>query len=229
MHTKCVNFFFLGYRIEGDAIVGTARSDKLTLATSLLLNAVIIIGASSTLDSTFSSTGKLLAYDLLPARGKIRRNIWNARLSMGLLGIAGAAMVHASPTILSATTISGTMALGLAPPFVLHPWKRPGRPSFFASALIGLGVGITFAYYDNKENEESPIQIGEGPYAGLLAWNVFGFGATFGAYVLLGLLFPFRLKEPVAVEPEDHQSMLPETLASMPEKQEAKVHPDAEA
>jgi len=148
---------------------------------------------------------------------------------MGLLGIAGAAMVHASPTILSATTISGTMALGLAPPFVLHPWKRPGRPSFFASGLIGLGVGITFAYYDNKDDEESPIQVGGGAYAGLLAWNVLGFGATFGSYVLLGLLFPCRLQEPVAVEPEDHQSMLPEKLASVPEKQEAKVYPQSEA
>lgn len=182
--------------LSGDAIVGTARSDSVPLSAAILLNAVMITSAGSTLDSTFSSVGKLLAHDIFAATDELK--VMRARVVMLLLAVAGAAMAHADPEVLSATTISGTMALGLAPPFVLHFWKRPGRVSYYTSVLIGLAFGGLYAGYDNDDNDEFPLSVGDGIYSRLLAINLIAFPATFVAYIVLALPFP-ALQEPVAV------------------------------
>jgi len=166
--------------IGGNATIATATA--LGLPAILLVNVMMITSAGSTLDSTFSSTGKLLAVDLLPRAGNHRLPI--ARVTMIILALLGGAMVHLSPAILKATTVSGTMVLGLTPVFVLGAWRRAGMASYLASVLLGLGCGLAYAL------GWGPAAIGDGPYGGLLWWNVIGVSGCFGVYVLTALIAP---------------------------------------
>ncbi|MGB1451635.1 MAG: sodium:solute symporter, partial [Marinirhabdus sp.] len=71
--------------------------------------------------------------------------------------------------ILSATTISGTMVIGLTPVFLF--WhKKPPKISFYLSVLCGLFFGFLLVF------EAFPLSFicTEGKYADLLWVNVWG-------------------------------------------------------
>ena len=177
-----VGVFNRAQEIGGHSTIATAAA--LGLPAIVLVNAMMLTSAGSTLDSTFSSTGKLLAVDLLPGRGPGRLRV--ARIAMAGLAVLGGAMVHVSPAILKATTVSGTMVVGLTPVFVLARWRRPGAASYLASVLLGAGCGIAYAA------GWRPAAIGTGPYGGLLWWNAAGVAACFAVYALAAWLAPAR-------------------------------------
>lgn len=151
--------------MEGQAAVQVSK----TLGTGmmLLMNFIMITSASSTLDSAFASFSKLIAVDLNLQKGEISLSM--GRLSMIVLTLLGTIPIFLGPEILSATTISGTMVIGLAPIFIF--WKRKApKASFFLAVLGGIVVGLL---YSLKLIPES-LAIGEGKYALLLAANFWG-------------------------------------------------------
>ncbi len=125
--------------LNGQAPVVVSRS----LGTGMLLmvNFIMVTSAASTLDSTFNSFSKLLVLDL---------KLWTKpSISLGRWIIVGLAFIGTLPIllgaeILSATTISGTMVMGLTPVFLF--WRRSFSPlSFYLSVGIGLIIGTLLA------------------------------------------------------------------------------------
>ena len=155
--------------LGGNSTMTTARYFGLPLL--IAMNLIMMISATSTLDSTLTSAGKLAAVDLLPNL-KISK-VLIARIALVTLAILGNLMVHLDPSILSATTVSGTMVIGLTPVFLLHRWQRAGAASYWASVLSGMGFGLAFAF------DMIPFAIGSGKYGTLLSTNVVGMVTSF--------------------------------------------------
>jgi len=185
-------FSFVGIynRVEGiggNSTINTAMQFGLPLL--ILMNMIMLTSAASTIDSTFTSTGKLVAIDLFP--GVQIDKVKLARFTMIVLAILGNLMVHANPTILSATTISGTMVIGLTPIFVLNKWKKAGKVSYFASVIVGLIFGLLLA------TKNIPYSIGDGKYGALLWANVIGVSLSIAVYVVAAYIWPSKAERDV--------------------------------
>jgi SSS family solute:Na+ symporter len=152
--------------MQGQAAVEVARS--LGAGMMLIMNLIMITSAGSTLDSTFSSFSKLLVVDL----GKSERITVNkGRLAMLLLAVAGTIPVFLGPEILSATTVSGTMVIGLAPVFIFWNAKVPPL-GFHLSVWAGIIIGTAFAFGLIPKR----LILFEGIYGDLLSVNLLGTG-----------------------------------------------------
>ncbi|MEO0405382.1 MAG: sodium:solute symporter, partial [Bacteroidota bacterium] len=114
-------FSFIGVfaninQLDGAATLAVAKF--FGTGVMLAMNLIMITSAASTLDSAFSSFSKLIVLDVK----WLQPLVANGRWIMILMALAGTVPVFLSPTILSATTISGTMVIGLAPVFLF--WKK---------------------------------------------------------------------------------------------------------
>jgi hypothetical protein len=130
----------------------------------LVINFIMITSAASTLDSTFSSFSKLLSVDL-----KMGINLRFGRAAMAGIAIIGTIPVFLEAEILSATTISGTMVIGLTPVFLFWNKKAP-KISFYLSVLCGLVFGFLLVF----DVFPKTFIFTEGKYADLLWVNVWG-------------------------------------------------------
>lgn len=104
----------------------------------ITMNLIMITSATSTLDSSFSSFSKLIVVDIV--KNKVV-TIRKGRIAMIALAIIGTIPVFLNAEILKATTISGTMVLGLAPIFLLWNLKVP-KISFYLAIGTGLFCGL---------------------------------------------------------------------------------------
>ena len=137
----------------------------------LIMNLIMITSAGSTLDSTFSSFSKLLVVDL----GKKEQITVNkGRLAMLLLAVVGTIPVFLGPEVLSATTVSGTMVIGLAPVFIFWNAKVPPL-GFHLSVWTGIVIGLVFAFGLLPKG----LIFFEGAYGDLLSVNLLGTGLCF--------------------------------------------------
>jgi len=155
--------------MQGQAAVEVARSMGPVMM--LVMNLIMITSAGSTLDSTFSSFSKLLVVDL-GRREQI--SISRGRLAMLLLAVLGTVPVFMGPEVLSATTVSGTMVIGLAPVFLCWNAKVPPL-GFHLSVWAGIGIGVTFAL----GLVPKALVFFEGPYGDLLSVNLWGTALCF--------------------------------------------------
>ena len=148
----------------------------------LLMTAVMIMAAGSTLDSTFSSLAKSVGQELpllagrLPGARAVTIGIW-AMLAFAVLG--NLPMI-AGTNILKATTISGTMVMGLAPIFLLAPLVRHSPWSFHLAFWPGVVLGTLLA----ASMIPASWAIGTGKYALLLGTNVYGLAICFAGFLL---------------------------------------------
>lgn len=159
--------------LEGQAPVAVGK----TLGTGVMLamNFIMITSAASTLDSSFTSFSKLMVIDL--GKGLVH-SLTKGRWMMILLAVGGTLPVFAGPEVLSATTVSGTMVMGLAPVFLLWHLKVP-KISFYLSTGLGVLVGII------QVLDYFPEQLiwTTGKYADLLWANAWGLLACFMVYL----------------------------------------------
>jgi SSS family solute:Na+ symporter len=104
----------------------------------LVFNAIMLTSAGSTLDSTFSSVAKLGARDWsnrkgMPTETQAYVGRWWI-VVIALLGNVPLLSIYlgdrVGPAIIAATTISGTMVMGLAPIFLLAFVPGAGRLAF---------------------------------------------------------------------------------------------------
>lgn len=171
--------------------IGGAVSLPLLLAFSVLM----LTSAGSTLDSTFSSTAKLRALDWKNAS---RDNITFGKMQVGRLAIILIAVLgnlpllslyfgdQVGPAIIKATTVSGTMVMGLAPVFLLCFLRRAGRLSFHLSFWCGLLLGVLLAVGILPPE----MALGSGKYALSLGVNVFGLALCTVLYLLGAIVAP---------------------------------------
>lgn len=150
--------------VEGQAAVEVGK--LFGAGMMLMMNFIMVTSAASTLDSAFNSFSKLLVIDL---------NWFNMpTISIGrwvivALAILGNIPILLGAEILSATTISGTMVIGLTPVFLF--WKKQVPSiSFYLSVGTGLVIGVLLAAGLYPES----WHISTGKYADLLSANLLG-------------------------------------------------------
>ena len=158
-----VGVFAAARGLDGQAAVAVAKYFGGPVL--LVVNLIMITSAASTLDSTFTSFAKLGVVDLGtlfkgagsrvqgeskppdPQRGRskgLAPSVRTGRWAMVLITVLGTIPVFLSPEILSATTVSGAMVMGLAPVFAY--WKLPASPlSFYLSVGFGVVCGVAYA------------------------------------------------------------------------------------
>jgi Na+/proline symporter len=158
--------------LQGQAAVAVAK--KLGVVLLLTINFIMITSAASTLDSTFSSFSKLLTIDL-----RWGKTITFGRVMMVLVAVLGTIPVFLNAQILSATTISGTMVIGLTPVFMLWKIKAP-QISYFMSVFCGLIFGTLLLFEWFPES----LLFTTGKYASLLWINFYGILISFLLYLI---------------------------------------------
>ncbi len=146
--------------MQGQATVEVGKSFGVLIL--LVINFIMITSAASTLDSTFASFSKLLAIDLM-----MGKNLTFGRAAMVAIAILGTIPIFMDAEILSATTISGTMVIGLTPAFIFWKVKAP-KISFYFSIICGLIFGL----------------FTQGKYADLLWVNIWGIICCFFSYFM---------------------------------------------
>ncbi|MVO07973.1 sodium:solute symporter [Flavobacterium sp. TP390] len=158
--------------MSGDAAIAVGKAFGVLIL--VVINFIMITSAASTIDSTFSSFSKLIVIDL-----KWGKTVTFGRLSMIVLAVLGTIPVFLNAEILSATTISGTMIIGLTPVFLFWKMKVP-RISFYLSVITGLLFGflLVFNWFPNE------LQFTNGKYADLLWVNVWGITTCIILYCL---------------------------------------------
>ncbi|MBL28567.1 MAG: Na+/proline symporter [Rhodospirillaceae bacterium] len=159
----------------------------------LVFNVIMLTSAGSTLDSTFASTAKLGARDWQndfapPTPRHSQRGRW-FMVAIALLGNLPLLSIYLGdkigPAVIAATTISGTMVMGLAPIFLLA-WLRPaGRLSFHMAFWPGLALGVIMTVESATGLSIIPasIDLGSGKYADDLGVNLFGLALCTGGYL----------------------------------------------
>lgn len=179
--TCIILFSFIGVYAQTQGMKGQAAVEvgkAFGVVILLVINFIMITSAASTLDSTFSSFSKLLAVDL-----KLGRNLTFGRISMAVIAVLGTLPVFFNAEILSATTISGTMVIGLTPVFVFWNMKVP-KISFYLSVICGLVFGFVLVFGIFPKS----LIFTEGKYADLLWVNVWGILSCCLLYMIPKLL-----------------------------------------
>jgi Na+/proline symporter len=147
-----------------------------------LMTMIMIVAAGSTLDSTFASVSKLVGQEapLLagrkPGGNAIKIGVW----TMMAIALFGNLPMIAGTDILKATTVSGTMVMGLAPVFLLAPLTSYSPWSFHLAYWPGVILGVLFA----ANQIPASWAIGDGKYALLLGTNVYGLMICFAGFLL---------------------------------------------
>lgn len=147
-----------------------------------LMTMIMIVAAGSTLDSTFASVSKLTGQELpllarrRPGANAIKIGLW----TMIVIAVLGNVPMIAGTDILKATTVSGTMVMGLAPIFLLAPLVTYSPWSFHLAYWPGVILGVLFAI----NLIPTAWAIGDGKYALLLGTNAYGLAACFVGFLL---------------------------------------------
>lgn len=160
------------------------------------MSVMMMLSAGSTLDSTLNSFSKAVVQDV----GGVDRNeqrdavpsVWLARkmrrLDPLVLGRAvmvatvvfGSLPLFGGAEILQATTISGTMVVGLAPVFLLYFVRSAGSWAFHLAFWPGVGLGIAFT----AGWLPGWLALGTGDNAALLGVNILATSLVFGLFGL---------------------------------------------
>ncbi|MCA9753260.1 MAG: hypothetical protein KC591_13795, partial [Gemmatimonadetes bacterium] len=166
------------------------------LGTLGLMTVLMMVSAGSTLDSTLASFSRAVVVDVggRSSDGPRDRGGFGAlsdwlgrldpvrtgRLAMLIAVLLGSFPLFAGTAIIKATTVSGTMVLGLAPVFLLFGWMRAGSAAFHLAFWPGVAVGVLVAI----GAVPTSWSVGDGPYASLLGANLIGTGVVFAGYAV---------------------------------------------
>ncbi len=181
--------------MEGQAAVEVSK--LLGVAVMLPMNLIMITSAAAAVDSAFSSSAKLVVVDL---GDKKSASIGKGRWVMIIVAVVGTIPVFFGADILSASTISGTMVIGLAPVFLFWKKNMPAI-SFHLSVWAGVALGILLA----TGQIPSELIWFEGKYGDLLSINIWGsmicFALFFFPLLFTKSLSPSHNIAPVNLKP----------------------------
>ncbi len=187
-----IGLYGKAFGLAGDPSVSVPASFGLMMM--LAFNGIMLLSGGSTIDSTFTSVAKMAARDW-----STQRNVPSiTQLTTGRIAIVVVAVVgnlplltiylgdKIGPAVIAATTISGTMVMGLAPIFLLS-WIRPaGTLSFHLAYWPGVLIGVLRAVetFGHIHIFPATLALGSGKYALDLGVNVWGLAiCTFGYVV----------------------------------------------
>ncbi len=175
--------------------VPAAVAGALGMGALFVMSVVMISAAGSTLDSTFSSVAKSVGRELPLLAGReleAGRAIRIGMLAMIVIAVLGNVPMIAGTDILKATTVSGTMVIGLAPVFLLQRFAGT-QPAFRAwsfhlSFWTGIAIGALLAAGALPKS----WAIGDGKYALLLGANLYGLALCTAGFLLPAALAALR-------------------------------------
>lgn len=170
------------------------------LAMLMVFNAIMLMTGGSTIDSTLTSIAKLAGRDWQhDPSDAAPRNVTTGRVAMIAVAVVGNLPLltiylgdKIGPAIIAATTISGTMVMGLAPIFLLSWLRSAGAVSFHLAFWPGVAIGVVRAVETFGQLHVLPdlLKLGSGPFALDLGVNVWGLGVCTGGFVVGALLLP---------------------------------------
>ena len=136
----CLGVLAGAHAVKGASMNATLMQ-MLGTVPMMFFNAALVISAMSTLDSTLSSSAKLLAVDMKIMKMSIR----NGRAVMAAFMILGLLLVFwGNKDLFSAVAVSGTASLYLAPVIFFSLWgKRENIPVW--SYLLSFVLALTAA------------------------------------------------------------------------------------
>ncbi|MCG7931566.1 MAG: sodium:proline symporter [Candidatus Thiodiazotropha weberae] len=159
---SCILLFGgLGILAGSQAATGEAMNDVLMRLLGdvpmLLFNAALVISAMSTLDSTLSSSAKLVVVDMKFLSPTMR----NGRMVMALFMLLGLLIVFVgNKDLFSAVAVSGTASLYLAPVIFFSLWRNWERIPVW-SYLASFTLSITGAVLYFMESTGYTMWLGE--------------------------------------------------------------------
>jgi hypothetical protein len=168
--------------IEAAGNVPAAVAGSLGMGALFFMTVIMVSAAGSTVDSAFSSISKAAALDV-PALFGRRAGASPVRVgtaAMIALAVLGNVPVFFHADILAATTVSGTMVMGLAPVFLLQRFVRHSPASFHLAFWPGAILGLLLAL----DRVPRAWAIGTGKYALLLGTNAYGLALCTAGFVL---------------------------------------------
>jgi len=173
-----VTAFLSGLPVQDDAPRAVAASlGTLVLVT---INVIMLSSAGSTVDSALSSVSKATSLDIPGVAGWRPRGVSAGRVTMVAMAVLGSLPLFTGATVLQATTISGTMVLGLAPVFLLGLVLRAPPAAFHLAFWTGIVAGTT----EVLGRVPQWMAIGDGRYGSLLGVNVWGTGVATTLFLL---------------------------------------------
>ena len=181
-------------RLEGMKVSSNVPADVargLGFAGFFAMVVVMVTSAGSTLDSTFTSLSKLVARELPLLAGRLPspKAMTIGSLTMVAFALLGNLPMIAGTDILKATTISGTMVIGLAPIFLFSRRVRYSPLSFHLAFWTGITLGVLQAI----NLIPASWAIGTGKYAILLGTNLYGLVLCSAGFFLPLTLPRYRL------------------------------------
>jgi hypothetical protein len=111
-----------------------------------------------------------------PGSNALKIGVW----TMVAIALFGNIPMIAGTDILKATTISGTMVMGLAPVFLLAPLVKYSPWSFHLAFWPGVALGVLLTL----NAIPASWAIGTGKYALLLGTNFYGLAICFAGFLL---------------------------------------------
>lgn len=164
---------------DGNAPAAVARS--LGFGATFVMTVVMVNAAGSTLDSAFASVSKATAVDLPRMFGEeLAGSVRVGSAAMIAMAVLGNIPIFFGADILAATTVSGTMVMGLAPVFLLQRLAHRSPWSFHLAFWTGMALGILYA----ARAIPASWAIGDGKYALLLGTNAYGLLLCTGGFLL---------------------------------------------
>jgi len=190
-----VHAHVVGLEVGQDAPLRVAEAFGVSVLAGM--SVMMMLSAGSTLDSTLSSFSRAAVGDLggVVSDGERHERVPVASVSrwvqrrdpvrvgravMVVTVVVGTLPLISGAEILQATTISGTMVLGLAPVFLLA-FVRPAGPWAFHLAFwpgVVLGVAHTAGWRPEW------LSVGAGDYASLLGINLAGTAVVFAGFAV---------------------------------------------
>jgi len=202
-----------------------------------LMNMIMMTSSLSTLDSTYTSCAKLVSLELFgwfrlkgddrKKRGPLTAtdsavsttHIVVGRVAIAAFALVGTLYLEAGQEVLKATTVSGTMVMGLGPPiFLMLLWKFNSSPTakdgwrqsplaFLLSFAPGVALGLCYQQQGYNHADGSPVypqlkenlyalSVGEGPYRMFFGLNLLGHGVCFVGCALGFVIHQFVWKLP---------------------------------
>ncbi|EGB09061.1 hypothetical protein AURANDRAFT_63673 [Aureococcus anophagefferens] len=194
---------------------GAPHAVAQTLGTVLFsfINIIMVTSGISTLDSTFTSVAKLVGPDVhgflttgkpMPLADATKDHVNIGRAAMVLVAVVGTLPLLDNPAELDATTVAGTIVMGLGAPIymlALLPkqleWKGTRPLAFLVPVLTCAALGICFRLSTAKDKHKelkypgiaknidfSYLNVGEGVYRTYLGINILGACISLGAWFL---------------------------------------------
>ncbi|MDQ8193894.1 hypothetical protein QEH59_05630 [Coraliomargarita sp. SDUM461004] len=172
-------------------------STALGLPMLLIFNVMMLTSAGSTLDSTFSSAGKLSVLDWSQQTTISQNTVGRAKWTIIGLAIIGNLPLlsiylgdQLGPAIIAATTISGTMVMGLAP-IILLSFLPTSPLNFHLAFWPGLLLGSLLAFVPSLF--PAWVAIGSGKYALATGVNLYGIVLCTTGFLIASLNTHFKL------------------------------------